>query len=310
MKKKLAAMFVCHLVLAQLGLPQVVLSGGVTTSGQVAINNVLFANGFEEGNFSKWYGTQAFGCNVTRPASQPEVNTTAKHSGTYGMSSHYNIAASPTCATSTDQDEFVEATFAATREVYIRAYYYWKTPEAGLWPNDYQTKLMRPLDDTNYTNATWGVSLTADCDPTTANCGVRIASDKSSPFTPWSLYGGMGDQASESPGVFNGIFEFNRDRWYCVELHLKAKSAAGATDSVVELWVDNNLEFSKSSGWEEPHCKGNVAYGPCAPFPGDGENQGLRYVRLGEQLNRVDGEATEMFYYLDDVVISLHRIGC
>ena len=37
------------------------------------------------------------------------------------------------------------------------------------------------------------------------------------------------------------------ERWYCVELHIKAATGPGTKDGVVELWLDGETVFSRKN---------------------------------------------------------------
>lgn len=58
------------------------------------------------------------------------------------------------------------------------------------------------------------------------------------------------DQAYSYDDIENGIkgdgeFDFDLDRWYCIEIHSKLNSDEDTADGLVEMWIDGKLVFGK-----------------------------------------------------------------
>ncbi|HEY4342410.1 MAG TPA: hypothetical protein VGM97_20915 [Steroidobacteraceae bacterium] len=83
----------------------------------------------------------------------------------------------------------------------------------------------------------------------------------------------------------------NREKWYCVEVHMKLNTP-GASDGTFEFWIDDQLQANKSNlNWRG----GYTSYG-------------INALTLEGWVN--DGAARNQSRYFDNLVVSTNKIGC
>jgi hypothetical protein len=83
----------------------------------------------------------------------------------------------------------------------------------------------------------------------------------------------------------------NRDKWFCVEVHMKLNTA-GQSDGTFDFWVDGNAEATKTGlNWR-----------------GSYTTYGINAIMLENWVN--GGALQTQDRYLDNFVVSTKRIGC
>src|SRR5262249_12782706 len=132
-------------------------------------------------------------------------------------------------------------------------------------------------------NQYWSIVLTSDT--VNGKIGLRLAMQSS---ITYGMFGGS-NELGNRPSLVNGIKELNVDQWYTLQVQVRRKSADGASDSIVRLWVDNNLEFEKVNTWvPAPTVCSSLTSSICPPFPPDGPTfqNGITRVEIGSQVDR------------------------
>ena len=131
------------------------------------------------------------------------------------------------------------------------------------------------------------------CEESTCNAGTPA-------FDTYTEYITIGDISTlrQDGNLLDG-------NWHSIEQHYKMNTNAGSTfntDGVWEIWIDENLIFSRSD----------------IPWSNDGSQQsprrGWNFIVLGGNNNNrwtavCSGTACEQWYAIDDVVISTEYIG-
>jgi hypothetical protein len=83
----------------------------------------------------------------------------------------------------------------------------------------------------------------------------------------------------------------NRDRWFCIEMHMKLNTP-GAADGIGEFWVDSNLEARRADlNWRGSYTA-----------------HGINAIMLENYKN--GGPTQTQSRYFDNFVVSTARIGC
>jgi len=111
-------------------------------------------------------------------------------------------------------------------------------------------------------------------------------------------YGPFRSTAPRNPGDtprFGKIFRLDTDRWYTIELRYMLGSAPGATDGIVELWVDGVKIYSAS---DLATCGAGV--GDCA---------GVGAIYIGAYHNNADSTAWNGQQVIDNLIVSRSYIG-
>jgi hypothetical protein len=195
------------------------------------------------------------------------------------------------------------------RDVFVRARVYFARPATNA-TTDIQRKIFflkaapglkgRP-------SSLWNLVLTSDS--IEGRIGLRLNYQDGSGRSA-ALYG-ADNELDQHLDLVNGIKELKFDRWYTLELQVKARSSADSHDSEVRLWVDGDLVFEKTRTWSkraEP-CHNSVSYA-CAAFPAPNVfSENLRTIEIGTQADRVHYLPVDEYRYFDDLVIADAYVG-
>ncbi len=233
---------------------------------------VLFADGFESGNFSAWDSAGMYSCSTY--GSSYAVDSFKVHSGTKSADFHYVIP-SDKCASAQDTDVVVLRSFNAgngypngLRHVFIRGYVYFKTPEPG-GTEEIQRKLYYIADKTD-----WSMFLTSD--GVLGELRLRFSTNNT-PYLPSVTYWDLAT--------------LSYDQWYCVELEV-ALNTPGLRDGKLALWVDGEQTFEV----HDIDLRG--------PYTTDAQ----RFL-IGMQSNRTNFLPVDEYRFWDDIVIADAYIG-
>lgn len=281
------------------------------TNGYLYTNTTgttLFSDGFESGVFVPPYDF------VSSTDVTINTNPTFVHSGTKSAQFHYQIcgdSTNPACgADHQDRNRFVTIGFAdpGQSHFFVRGYVYLKAPESGASAN-IQRKLLyikAKSGPGGVPNYLWGMVLTTDTD----KYGMRLQIIAESGVLPSPSYYGLDNELGNNSLVTNGIFEFQTGQWYALEMEVKAKSALGATDSAVRVWVNGVLTFQHTvfTNGTVGTCPGRTY--ACPAFPGDGVfGNYIRRIEVGDQADRVYYRVVDEYRYWDDLKVSDSYIG-
>ncbi len=293
------------------------LTGSTATQvGGFRYGTLLFQDGFESGNLSA-YDAIVNTTDVTVNSDPAFVRSGAK-----SAKIDYQLCtdgSNPACGFSVqDRNRWFEKDFTAANgfpngllKSNIRGYVFIKSPGAGSSTTvNHQRKfyyLKAPTPVPGTPNYHWAVVLTSDA--VNGKMGLRFIIEPHLGNIPsYSLYGGSNELGNKT-NVVNGIFELLFDRWYQIEVEVQAKSAAGANDSVIKMWIDGVLVYKKTNTWTAGTCSPG-SFEVCPAFPGDQVfNIGLTRFEIGTQTNRYNFTLINELRYWDDIAIADVFIG-
>ena len=235
---------------------------------------VLFADGFESGDFSAWSSAGKYSCSTY--GSSFEVSSTRVHSGADAAEFRYVIP-SDQCSSSQDNDVVAVRSFDSSNgypngleHFFIRGYVNFKTPEAGGTQDNIQRKVFY-IRDASTPN--WHLILTS--------WGVagRIS------LTIGRSYVGT------SQLMFWNLGTLDYDQWYCVELEV-VLNTPGLSDGKLSLWVDGEPTFQQDG----MDIRGLYT-------------TSARTFLVGMQANRTNFMPVDEYRYWDDVIIADAYVG-
>lgn len=253
------------------GSPHVVsLSGtGVTPTPPTT----LFQDDFETGNFSKW-GFQ-------NNAANQSIVTSPVHGGTYSAKFHYGY----TSTGAQDQNVWAGVTFTPSTDVFVRAYLFVKTPNAGETANlIVQRKLIWLSDSSTAGNnlGTYQVALTSF----NSNGGTFLPTQYALNWISQATQSG-GACGSMPSGIGWNLATLSYDTWYSVEFEV-TPNTPGGSDGQIHLWINGNLVYSKTGISNlRGTCTGNISQ-----------------LSLGEQANITVAGTVDQDRFWDDVKVS------
>lgn len=230
----------------------------------VSTQEIYFQDDFESGNLAAWDSVVG-GANVT-------ASTTFPRTGTYSLQIYYQKVGVG------DVNRYVRKSLSPNREhVFARGYVYHKTPEPGAVKHPIQRKLFYFLSSLD--SSGWWLVLTSDSQ---ADGGITLRVS-----TNDSNYGGSA--ATISPQWDSGDYFW--DNWAAVEMEV-AVNTPGASDGVVNVWIDGILRISSTTA----HIRGT-------------DTGGLQNMRFGVQTDNTGTNTVEEYRYWDDIVIAKEYIG-
>jgi len=103
---------------------------------------------------------------------------------------------------------------------------------------------------------------------------------------------------SDQP-LLGRVFRFNTNRWYTIEVRYKLSSTAGASDGIVEVWIDGTKTYSASDLQTCGHSQ-DGRYGDCS---------GLGAIDIVAYHNGADPTTWNGQQVIDNVIISKGYIG-
>ena len=237
---------------------------------------VLFADGFESGDFSAWKSAGKYSCSTY--GSSFAVSTTRVHSGADSAEFRYRIP-SDQCSSSQDNNVVAVQSFDANNgypngleHFFVRGYVNFKTPEPGGSKDKIQRKLYYIASSPSPSD--WSFMLTSD--GISGQLIVRFSTNGNSYVAPYTFW----DLAS-----------LNYDKWYCLELEVLL-STPGLSNGRLALWIDGEQVFQETG----VDLRG--------PYTG-----GAKMVLVGMQANRTQFLAVDEYRYWDDVIIADAYIG-
>jgi len=232
------------------------------------IPTLLFADGFESGDFSKWSSHGAYADHL------PAVNGVNPHSGSYSYEQEYYLPVGGPYPQ--DQNRFIIENFAdcgrpaGLADFILKAYHYPKHPEADAdATKSTQRKLTRCMHDTAQA-------------PSATNFEVELIG--------WQLANQYG--LDLAIGYYNPAFQMPYisvqlayNAWYLLEqeIHL---NTPGVGDGVYKLSVNGTLRYTLS-GVQLRNTQTTNLGGVC----------------IGDQVNKTTDYTVHEFRYWDDVQI-------
>ncbi len=280
--------------------------GGIATrTNGFRYGQVFFQDGFESGSLSNF--------NYFQTADRVAVNTNPAfvRSGTKSVQIRYDVCGDSTnlaCgAAHQDKNRYVSKDILPGLQRFnLRGYFYIKTPEPGASP-EMSRKLLyiRAATGPGGTpNSLWYLVVGVD----TAKNGLRVSYSPQSGISPTVTFYGFDSELPNKSTLVNGMFEFQFDRWYSLEVEVQSKSGLGASDSFIRMYVDGNLVFKKTVFSDTVNCPGRTY--KCIPFPVDavfGNN--IKRWEIGNQADRVNYLVMDELRFWDDIVIADAYIG-
>ena len=252
---------------------------------------VLFADGFESGDFSAWSSAGKYSCSAY--GSSFAVDSNRVHSGAKSAEFHYVIP-SDQCSSSQDNNVVAIKTFDDSNgyangleHFFMRGYLYFKTPVNGQTGQGAQRKLIWCGDETDAGGGggSWDIILTTF--ETTAGPPSTLG-------LAWLSQGSEGH--GDSPvDWMPGTPHLNWDTWYSLEIEVQLNTPVadpGPFDGIFRVWLNGTMI------WERTDAKinGNLS----TPFT---------FFSIGRQTNRYNYQAIDEYRFWDDVIIADAYIG-
>ncbi|MGH9509356.1 MAG: beta strand repeat-containing protein, partial [Terriglobales bacterium] len=283
--------------------------GGIAArSNGFRYGQVLFQDGFESGSLSNF--------NYFQTADRVTINTNASfvRNGTKSVQIRYDVCGDSTnvaCgAAHQDKNRYVSKEFTAGLSRFnIRGNVYLKTPEPGA-SADMQRKLLyikAATGPSGTPNNLWSIVLTMD----SAKNGLRVSyNPQTGTAASVSLYGNDNELGNKS-SLVNGIFELQFDRWYLVEMEVQLKSALGAKDARVLVYIDGNLVFRHTifTNGTAGTCPGRTYACPAFPLDAVFDSGKITRIEIGNQADRVNFLVMDELRFWDDIVIGDAYVG-
>jgi len=229
--------------------------------------NVIFCDDFEGGDLSKW--TYAV------PRAEIVSIPSPVYSGNNSLHIPYDIPAGP--PEHQDNNRFVQVDMSSYNldHFFVRGYFYLAYTDKPTAARKLYYIWCNPQTDPK-----WDIVVSA-------NGGISS--------TPLSLsfcsnyYPSYSDLSWPQWDIAKGKIFY--DTWYLIEVEVKLNSVPGIKDGEVRLWLNDNLEYEKTS----------------ISIRNDSKNLGI--VRIGAQIDR-DGDELERHEdrYWDDIAISKRYI--
>jgi hypothetical protein len=127
-------------------------------------------------------------------------------------------------------------------------------------------------------------ALGMELDPATGVSGSTVVT------TGWNDFDHL-KWLGESPGKTQVYAEANREKWFCVEVHMRLNTP-GASDGVFEFWIDDQLQARQAAlNWRGGYTQ-----------------YGLNALTLEGWIN--NGAPQPQARYFDNLVVSKSKIGC
>jgi hypothetical protein len=252
---------------------------------------VLFADGFESGDFSAWSSAGKYSCSTY--GSSFEVSSTRVHSGADAAEFRYVIP-SDQCSSSQDNNVVAVQSFDATNghangleHFFMRGYVYFKTPENGLEGQGAQRKLMWIGDETGAggSGGSWDVIVTSWESNTGPPSTIRLS----------VLSQGSTCHGDSPVDWMGGAPPLNWDTWYSLEIEVQLNTPVpdpGPYDGIFRAWLNGTNVLDRTDFKVNGNCS--------TPF---------RYFSVGRQTNRYNYQAIDEYRYWDDVIIADAYIG-
>jgi IPT/TIG domain/Bacterial Ig domain len=253
------------------------------------IGQVLLKDGFDAGSFASWT-TKWDGIDTLINA-----NKTYVHSGNYSAQIHYHICA--TCgAAHQDSNRWFRKDFTATNgfpnglnHVFVKGYMYIKSPEPGGALNGVQRKLYYFKSPNTTCGAAspfdWGLVLTSD--GANGQIGIYLAYAHNCTQSSVALYGGSNELGNKI-GITDGIAALPLNQFLPIEMEVKANEP-GVANGELRVWLNGVLVFQKTG-----LTLRDAIYG----------TEGIKYIELGRQVDRVNYTTVDEYRYWDDIVIA------
>lgn len=233
-----------------------------------AFAQVLFQDGFESGNFSKW--TYVWTPGDVTINSDPQF----VHSGNYSVKLHYFAGtAAQGFGERQDTNRLVEKVFNPGYDYFrVSGWLYLGTPVK----QDMQRKLYYLMDPEGPRgeNYRWGVILTSH------NFELALASGCPIPPDAGSEIYQAGDDATSW-----GLYPLKPKTWYKLDMEVKANTP-GQRDGYVKVWVNDTQVLNR----QNMNLRGTLT-------------TKITRFKVGQQVDRFGYDLVDEYRYWDDITI-------